>query len=197
MGPAKASERGTGCHVPPWILSLRAPQLNGSKAVKRHYEPPRSAAIWLMSSSGSPLKPTGMAELHVSSAPEAGQVYGGSFPIQHSDLLPPLPCNIFCLPGAGESFPAAVTPRARPACTPRSQLSISQGSIREKTFLEQRGGIFGRQVLLQQGKQGTLQELRSPLHHPKTAASIQGQSGVPRSQGEGRDAKGPSSSQEH
>lgn len=150
-----------------------------------------------MSSPGSPLKPTGMAVLWVSSAPEAGQVYGCCLPIQHTDLLPPLPCNILCLPGAGESFAIAVTSCASTASTPWSQLSISQGSVRGKPFPAQHGGTFGRDLLLQQGKQGMLQEIRSPLHCLKTAASVQEQSGVPHLWGEGKDAKGQSSSQEH
>lgn len=49
---------------------------------------------------------------------------------------------------------------------------------------------------MQKGKQGMLQEMRSPFHHLETADIIQGQKRVPQSGCAGRDDKSQSSSQE-
>jgi len=144
-------------------LSTRAPQLDGSEAVKKHHDlPPKSGCL-------APVKLRVSTEAHGD-----GSTPGELCPRGRAGSWGLSPCTAHrspvtaALQGAGESFPAAVAPCASPASTPWSQLSISQGSIRAEPFPAQHGGNFGRQTLLQQGKRRMLQEVRSPLHCRRT-----------------------------
>lgn len=98
--------------------------------------------------------------------PGTGQVCGGCLPIQHKDLLSPLPCSNSCLPRAGNSIPTAMTPHDHSSPSPRAAAG--------ETIPSTTGGTFGRELLLQPEQVG---------YHTHG--------------GEGRNAKSPSSSQEH
>lgn len=96
-----------------------------------------------------------------------GQGCGGCLPIQHKDLLSPLPC----LPGAGELIPAAVAPQ--PALCPPPVTALHLPGSSRGNHSQQKMGTAGRELFLQPQQDG---------HH---------------THGGGRDAKSPSSSQEH